>query len=63
MNIYMNEAGKFYKAEKKAADGHAEIPIPTQEMFLACDGTPRSRDELNAIINHPHFNQPKAEDA
>lgn len=55
--IFCDEAGKFYKAKTPAKDNHSQMTTPTTDYFDALDndGTPKSREEIIATINHPEF--------
>ena len=58
--VFINDQGKFYKAEKAENSSHAEVTFPTGDMLKALEEKPISREEMIAKINHPDFHKTQA---
>lgn len=48
--VFINEQGKFYKAESAKSPADAENNLPTPDMINVLNDTPCSREEMIAKI-------------
>lgn len=49
--VFINENGKFYKADEPTSPNHAESTFPTPDMLTVLTDEPCTREEMIRKIN------------
>lgn len=50
LNVFMDESGRFYKAEKALRPADALLPVVEESFKNACTSTPQTREQIIAKI-------------
>lgn len=55
--VFIDQAGKLYKATEPKNPGDAEMTFPTKDILKALTSEPCTREVMLGRINHVEFNR------